>query len=385
MRILFAASNRATVGGVETYLRALLPALSERGHELALLHEYDAAPNEPTIDDGLVEFPRWQVGEAALLRASAWGPDLCYLHGLDSPETEEELVRRFPTILFAHNYHGTCISGAKRHAFPWAQPCERELGPACLGLYLPRRCGGLNPLTMVRQYQVQQRRRALLPRYRGVLVASEHMRAEYARHGVSSDRLHVAPLFPPGVERDLEPPADRPLSGRVLLIGRLTPLKGGTYLVRALADASRVLGRKLTLVVAGDGPERLQLECEAQRRNVPGEFHGWVNRQTCVRLMRSADLLAVPSVWPEPFGLVGVEAACVGLPAVAYDVGGLADALIRALRDAATLTRLRLGAWGIAHGFTRQEHLVRLEAVLSEIVANQQRTEINRIDQLCGS
>ena len=33
----------------------------------------------------------------------------------------------------------------------------------------------------------------------------------------------------------------------------------------------------------------------------------------------------MPSVWPEPFGLVGIEAGCVGLPAAGFGVGGIPD------------------------------------------------------------
>ena len=40
MRILVATTHRLVVGGIDTYLRALLPLLSERGHEVALLTAY---------------------------------------------------------------------------------------------------------------------------------------------------------------------------------------------------------------------------------------------------------------------------------------------------------------------------------------------------------
>jgi glycosyltransferase involved in cell wall biosynthesis len=388
MRILIATTHRAVVGGVETYLRELLPRLAARGHALALLHERDA-DGAACVDEGLPNVPRWLLADGAGLRAAAdWGSDICYSQCLESPAAEEALLGRFPVALFAHNYHGTCVSGTKRHALPRPRPCGRTLGAACLLMYFPRRCGGLNPRTMLRQYRLQRRRENLLPRYRAVLVASRHMRAEYLRHGVAEDRLHLAPLFPPGQLPDSSPPAERPFTGRLLMIGRLTDLKGGRLLVKALPRACAALGRPLHLTVAGDGPERAALAALARRRGVGIEFAGWVDAARRAELMRQADLLAVPSVWPEPFGMVGLEAGCVGLPAVGYAVGGipdwllpgesgelapgdpptvqgLTDALVRALADPRHLHRLREGAWCVARRFTPERHLDALESVLA--------------------
>jgi glycosyltransferase involved in cell wall biosynthesis len=41
--------------------------------------------------------------------------------------------------------------------------------------------------------------------------------------------------------------------------------------------------------------------------------------------MRRAAVVAVPSQWPEPFGLVGIEALAEGRPVVACDSGGISD------------------------------------------------------------
>jgi glycosyltransferase involved in cell wall biosynthesis len=103
--------------------------------------------------------------------------------------------------------------------------------------------------------------------------------------------------------------------------------------------------------------------------------------------MRAADVLVVPSVWPEPFGMVGIEAGSVGLPAIAYAVGGipdwlipgvsgesapgerpnpqqLAEAIVRALGDPDHHQRLRIGAWEVARRFSPEAHLERLLPVL---------------------
>jgi glycosyltransferase involved in cell wall biosynthesis len=391
MRILIATTHRSVIGGVETYLRSLLPALVERGHDVALLYEVERTAEQAAVDDELADVACWHfTDQDALAAAVLWQPDVCFAHGLSAPEREAALLERFPVVLFAHNYHGMCISGSKCHTFPWAQPCGRTLGPLCLALHYARRCGGLNPTTTMRQYRLQQRRRELLPRYRAVVVASRRMREEVVRHGVPAERVQLLPLFPPGVMPDREPPVARAATNRVLFAARLTDLKGGTYLVPAVAAASRTLGRRLQLTVAGDGPQRAALERLARRWDVPTEFCGWVGEQRRTELMRGADLLAVPSVWPEPFGLVGLEAACVGLPSVAFSVGGvpdwlrpgvsgelapgnppsvrgLATAVVQALADTDHHARLRHGAWANAGSFTRSLHVAALEALLTQV------------------
>jgi glycosyltransferase involved in cell wall biosynthesis len=394
MRVLIATSNRAVVGGVETYLRHVIPAMGRRSHAIALLTEQPSPPETATIDQDSEGLRQWDLsadGSGALRAAQAWKPDVCYLQGLQNPETEAALVERFPTVLFAHTYHGTCVSGTKRFGWPNPRPCGRVFGATCLALYYPCRCGGLNPRTMLRQYGIQKRRSDLLLSYRAVLVVSRHMRDEYRRHGLTDDRLHLVPYFPPGQDPDPEPPTARPGWGCVLFVGRLTNLKGVRLLVDAVAGAEQALGRTLSLTVAGDGPERPALERAARQCGVRAEFLGWVGTAERIELMRRSDVLAVPSVWPEPFGLVGLEAGCVGLPAVAFAVGGIPDwlwpgesgelatgdpptvsglaaALVRALSDPVYLQRLRHGAWKMAQRFSCERHLDLLENVLQRVV-----------------
>jgi glycosyltransferase involved in cell wall biosynthesis len=108
--------------------------------------------------------------------------------------------------------------------------------------------------------------------------------------------------------------------------------------------------------------------------------------------MRGADVLAMPSLWPEPFGLVGVEAACLGLPTVGYAMGaipewlvagetgelapanpptaeGLAAALVRALASADHLQHLRLGAWEGSRRRTMHHHVEALEDIFRTAAA----------------
>jgi glycosyltransferase involved in cell wall biosynthesis len=251
---------------------------------------------------------------------------------------------------------------------------------------------------MLRLYRLQRRRQALLTRYQTVAVASTHMRDEYRRHGVADDRLQLLPLFPTGQCPDPQPPSPRDPMGRILFVGRLTDLKGGLLLVEALRLARPVLPMPLTLTVAGDGPERQQMEFAARQAGIATEFTGWVDAQQREQLMRRADLLAVPATWPEPFGLVGVEAGCVGLPAVGFAVGGipdwlragesgelapgdpptapgLAEAIVRALSEPARWHHIRQGAWRTAQQFTLERHLTGLEELFRRAIGSTRRAE----------
>jgi len=379
------------IGGAERYVQALIPGLLERGHSVALLYEYPSDPKLETIDPPAPRLQSWCSADLAIeavrSELAVWRPDVVYCHGLDDLRLERTLLEDHPSVLYAHTYYGTCISGRKCHALPQLAPCHRTLGAACLLLYFPRRCGGLNPGTMFRMFQEQTTRNAALRDYRAVLVASQHMHAEYARNGVAPDRLHLVPL-PVMDATASDPPAFKAPGGSILFVGRLMDVKGAGNLIRAIPQAAQKLNRALSLTIAGDGPERANLEALAQRLNLPVKFLGWINAEKKHDLMRQADLLAVPSIWPEPFGLAGIEAGCFGLPAVGYDVGGirawlvpgesgelaggdpptvrgLADAMVRALADSVHYNQLRKGAWKNVARFQLDSHFAILEPILA--------------------
>jgi glycosyltransferase involved in cell wall biosynthesis len=396
MKILIATVHRNIVGGVETYLQALIPALLQRGHQVAVLCDYNPSDTIVTIDSPEAQLPVWYCEDLRrdpdLWRELAgWQPDVVYSHGINSLDVDRELQRRYPMVTYLHAYWGTCATGRKCHAFPQIQTCDRTFGPACLLLHYPRRCGGLNPLLALRMYQTERARNARLVEYDAILVASNYMYSEFRRNAVSADRLHVVRLPLDEVPRWM-PPEDRTPRGKLLFLGRLTDLKGVDFLIRAIPSAQARLGMELTLTVGGDGSELAKLKELARDLGVTAEFTGWVSGDAKVDLMRRADLLVVPSLWPEPFGLVGVEAGCVGLPSVGFAVGGipdwlipgqtgelapadppsaegLADAMVRALADAGHYNDLCRGAFELSKLFTMDRHLDQLETILSNRLA----------------
>jgi glycosyltransferase involved in cell wall biosynthesis len=392
MRILIASSHQSIVGGIEKYLQALIPALLERGHAVAMLYEHSAPASADTVDPRGARLPVWywrdESGAPSVRQDVAhWRPDVIYLNSVGSLEMEDFALNCCPAVLYAHAYHGTCTTGRKCHSFPDVQPCHRKFSPMCLALHYPRRCGGLNPKLAWQMFQAQRGHHTRLTRYQSVLVASAHMHAEFERNGVNREKLHLAPLpitdiLPENVDR-----SRRPAAHSILFAGRIMDVKGLDYLIQAIPPAARALGRSLTLTVAGDGAQRARLERLAATTGVQARFAGWLESEPKMEAMRQADLLAVPSLWPEPFGLVGIEAGCFALPAVGYAVGGipdwliggrtgeiapgdpptvqgLADAIVRALGDRDHYARLCRGAWESSLAFTLQRHLSLLEPIL---------------------
>jgi glycosyltransferase involved in cell wall biosynthesis len=110
----------------------------------------------------------------------------------------------------------------------------------------------------------------------------------------------------------------------------LVELKGAGLLIQSLPAIVKNLKCCLSLDLIGDGPHRGELErkaIQASRNNssITINFHGWLKKDSVGKLLKKADLLVIPSLWPEPFGMVGLEAGRLGIPSVAFDVGGISD------------------------------------------------------------
>lgn len=114
----------------------------------------------------------------------------------------------------------------------------------------------------------------------------------------------------------------------LVFVGRLVSDKGVDLLIDALVLLAK-RGRRVGLTVIGDGPELTALRCRAAALGLADQIE-FVGRRTgldLVALLNAHQLLVVPSMWEEPFGVVVLEAlACGCVPLVARS-GGLPDAV----------------------------------------------------------
>jgi len=410
MRIAIFNRFNSIVGGVEQYLASSIPLLSAAGHDVQLWSaksEIGAARSRTAIDCPTHLVP-WQIQDGHQPLAEwfhSWDPDVICVHSPLDAKLEQFLLSRYPAIFFGHAYALTCISGGKTLHDPLPHPCTRRLGPGCLLHYYPHRCGGLNPITMIHNYSgnIAQRRRLL--EYAAVVTFSSHMRDEYERHGVGGGRVkHIRPPCPNRSSRGNREhheaaqsealAVDRTWPLTIGFLGRLEQQKGADILLHALPYAADKLCRRLKLVIAGEGRDRQRLHSLAEeitRKNpaVDVQFQSWITSDRLDDFFVELSLLVVPSVWPEPFGLVGLEAAAHGVPAAAFAVGGipewliegsnghlapaspptslgLSEAIVSCLIDPFHHAELRQGARKAAAAFSTREHISSLLKILCD-------------------
>jgi glycosyltransferase involved in cell wall biosynthesis len=171
---------------------------------------------------------------------------------------------------------------------------------------------------------------------RVVVLSSAFRRLLVERYRVLPWRIRVEP---PGVDLERFYPGDRArardrlglesCSFVAVSVRRLVSRMGVDTLIDAWARALPDLPARARLLVAGDGPQRRELEGRIARGGLTESIRllGQVDDDALVDLYRAADVGIVPTRSFEGFGLVVIEAAACGTPTIVTRVGGLPEAV----------------------------------------------------------
>ncbi len=180
-----------------------------------------------------------------------------------------------------------------------------------------------------------------------------------------AEGVRIAAVIHHGIDVDATRLGDGD-GGYALFLGRMSPDKG---LVRAIEVARRA-GVPLRIAAKMREPAEHAYFDEVVRPLLGSEveYVGEVGGTEKQALLEGAFALLNPIAWPEPFGLVMIEAMAVGTPVVATPCGAAPElvapgvsgyppddgaTLARALIDASSLDRTAVRAWAREHFSSR--------------------------------
>lgn len=182
--------------------------------------------------------------------------------------------------------------------------------------------------------------RFFLERVDQIVAVSQGLKEIYVKSGLDQERITVVPnIVPPPDQQKTATSADleklrRKLSLRnedqvILYVGRLSWGKGIHLLIEAM---SKVLSevKNAKLIIAGEGFLKLVLEERVANQGISDSvlLLGHIDHDTVLNLYFLANVVASPSVWPEPLSRVHLEAMSAGRPIVASKVGGNLETVI---------------------------------------------------------
>jgi glycosyltransferase involved in cell wall biosynthesis len=329
MKLLVLCERVDGEGGTESYLRTLLPALRARGDDVRVLARSIANPNAYGV---ACEAVAWsdehdpsspEASQRVAVFAHTFEPDVAIAHNvLDAGVLAAARSNAARFVYHLHDHRPFCPNGDRLYP-QGGGICEVPMGAATCGFHaLIHGCAyGPRPRTFS-LIGVREDVAVAVVGADAVISLSRYMAATAERNGILRAAQHV--VAPPLVDDAFAAsPAPRPAADSVLFAGRVMPSKGARSLVRALALIDE--SRKPLLRIAGTGPDLEATLGEAEHHGVRVEALGRLDAAALRGAYDQATLVAVPSLWAEPYGLVGIEAFARGRPVVAYAAGGIPE------------------------------------------------------------
>jgi glycosyltransferase involved in cell wall biosynthesis len=249
---------------------------------------------------------------------------LVHIH---SPDLLLGLTGKCPAVFTVHNHSTYCPSGTKYLAGQGVV-CERNFSYlGCTWGKIVDGCGSRRPQRVVKEFLHSQQVLNILKNQKITVIAnSNYVRGQLIQNGVPPEKIMTLRCG-----TSVPTIGTKPLSleihqnHRILFVGRIVPDKGLEWLLKTLVHTNP----QIQLDIAGEGWDRLRLEKLANSLGLNNRiiWHGWCDGDKLNALYQQCFAVVFPSVWPEPAGLVTLEAYARYRPVIASAVGGIPEHL----------------------------------------------------------
>jgi glycosyltransferase involved in cell wall biosynthesis len=327
-----------SLGGIEMHVQLLSRQLSERGHQVAVCtigrrdlpgYEEEAGIKIYGFEGLFQKIPflfkdparkwhpparDWLISRRLAQIIQGESPDIIHTHGWILYSVLP-LKKQFkiPLVHSLHDYRLFCpkMVPVKKNAI-----CDAPLTRSCI------RCmhhpyGLLRALSAY--YGVKANRNSLQSVDRFIAV-SAFVKQAHAKHlGISDEDIVTIPNFySPHIDREQKNAGHLP-NDFILFAGWLMPHKG----IDVLIEACQKLNTKTKLLIIGMEHPDYHYQSGENIFVVKNAPHHVV-----MAAMSRCKFVVIPSVWPEPFAQVAIEAMSQEKALIASDIGGLKDIIV---------------------------------------------------------
>lgn len=314
-------------GGAEVYISQLQSLLGDFGsisywigiNEVNEVFEISVAGSDSKITYQKIE----DVFKFLKEFITANNIDLINIHNQFNPSIVNFCFSNLPVVKSVHSPVMVCPGRDKFWRFS-EKPCTIKFGLHCFYHIYTEGCSNRHPKRIKKAWEyVQYEVNDAASRYKKIIVMSDYMRHGLLECSVPDTKILVNPYFTPLV--DEESNINVREVKRLLFIGRLVSSKGPHIMISALSEILNS-NHNVFLDIIGDG---LMMDELTQLVNSLGlqskvVFHGWKKHEEIDIMIRDSYLVLFPSVYPEAFGIVGIEAMMRNKPVIAFGVGGVA-------------------------------------------------------------
>ncbi|SDC03004.1 Glycosyltransferase involved in cell wall bisynthesis [Paenibacillus sp. UNCCL117] len=323
MRIAHYCYGYFREGGIQTYVRTISRAQAEQGHEMYLFDYLTPEMPRKPYEEPYGTYHGFTSPRELADLCERLSIDVLHLHDYCPVSLRDVQAEGTRVIRTIHNHGLHCPSGSKFFK-NGEKVCERGFSyMGCLWGHMVNHCGSRRPNKILENFQslfTEKRVMADIP----IIAVSDYLRNQVIEAGFAPE--DVKTLHLPMQSRNAAAPQPLPDGPpRFVFLGRITPLKGLEWLIRAIA----LTDEPVCLDVAGEGYEVPRLKALSESLGLADRvvFHGWLKSEDSMRLIQGSRAVIAPSLWPEPAGFTPFEAMAQNRAVIASRIGGLQESV----------------------------------------------------------
>lgn len=381
MKILLVNDYKEKIAGAEMYMWSLKEELEKKGHIVEVFgsdkskEQYVISLKSKSIMKYLVRIFNVQAYLTFNKVVKEFNPDIIHIQGIFNELSPSILLVKThaPIIMTVHN--NQIVNAVSILSERTGKMCKKETCGGCIN------CVGIKGA--IYEYIKRNIHKQLLKKVNLYITPSKYMMGFVLEAGFS-------PVIT--IPNGIKPFKYKKIKNfnRILFVGRLTKDKGVDYLLNAMPRVLRKLP-DIKLQIVGDGVDKNDFVFLVKKLGISNsvEFVGSVEDKTIRNYYDEASVLVVPSVWNEPFGLIGIEAMSTGRPVIGSKVGGIPEWLtdsetgylitprsseeistriLKLLSNESLLKNMGENSRNVSERFTIEENVRKLEMAYNDLI-----------------